>query len=358
MVVGFHLGLAHLKLDIAGGWLGVDVFFVLSGYLITSLLLREHQRYGRVNLKNFYVRRLLRLAPLVVVLVALTVSLHLIGVAPRLSASPLGALSIVGYFSNWIFIRDIAALGVLSHCWSLSIEEQFYLVWPLLLVLATTVFPRSKRGALVLLTALGAIAVALYRRHVWLAALSWNRHNPFAYGLIGKHRAGAWVYWFAGSFTRTDGLFIGCLLAMLLSGSRPPSRMFRIGVGIVGFVALVAGSLLVDQAGAIPYPRFVPLWGLVLFNVCTAAVVAHLVLSPGAGLARALSFRPLTWVGRRAYGIYLLHPIVLALVLETGHLRGWAGLAITLAGTLLFAAASFRWIEQPFLRQVNFAAKS
>ena len=359
LVMGFHVGVVALVVNVPGGWLGVDVFFVLSGYLITTLLLRERERRGRVNLPNFYARRTLRLAPLVTVLVAGALVLHETGAAPRLGVTPLGAVSILAYFSNWVFIRHLSALGILAHCWSLSIEEQFYLVWPALLLVAGAALSQRRRLALAGLVTCGIVAMTLYRRHVWLAALGWNRHNPFAYGLLRPHRYHVWAYLFASTFTRPDGLLFGCLLALLLSGTRVPTRTVRVAVGVIGVGAFLAGGVLIYRAGSSPYPNFVPLWGLTLLNCCTTLVVAHLVLSPRAGLARLLSVRPLTWVGRRAYGIYLLHPIVLAAITEYGHLLGWGGFTVALIATLALAGASYRWFEQPFLRRkARFSADS
>lgn len=345
IVILFHLGLAGYGHPLTGGWLGVDMFFVLSGYLITALLLAERRRSGRNNLPNFYVRRILRLAPLSILLVVVCWIGQRVGPLSvlDLSLTSRGAISIVFYFSNWMFLLREGSTGSLMHAWSLSIEEQFYLIWPALVI---GVFAVSKRNARWVLAGLAVVAAAvcgLYRRHLWYQALA---------GGSGDHIWRVWERFYFSSFQRPDGLVIGCLLALLLHGVRP-TRMLRIIVSILGVIAAVIAASIVYKSAAklwLPWVPFLPAWGLSAMNVSVAVVLAALVLHPTSLGARALSIRPLRWVGRRAYGIYLFHPIVINLVLNHSTLRsGWSAL-VAVAGTLLLAAASFRWFETPFLR--------
>jgi peptidoglycan/LPS O-acetylase OafA/YrhL len=344
LVIAFHLGAIPGARAVGGGWLGVDMFFVLSGYLITSLLLKERLRTGKVSLRRFYARRALRLAPLSITLVVVVlVSGHF---TPTLQLTRLGAISIIFYFSNWVFIRDLSALGSLSHCWSLSIEEQFYLIWPVTLVGIIALARKRARVVLIVVTAGIAIAQGVVRRDLWLAAFA-----PI--GNTGADRVDAWQRFFAGSFQRPDGLLIGCLIAVVLHGRSfgPVARRISKYAAIVG--AIVAAAIIQQASFPFwtPYVYFIPLWGLTAFNVATAVVVISLVVDPGSWGAAALSIRPLRWIGRRAYGIYLLHPLVLDVVMKDTELASPITVTIVLACTFLLAAASYRWVERPFLRR-------
>ncbi len=350
MVVAFHLGAIPGARALGGGWLGVDVFFVLSGYLITSLLLREREQSGRVSMKRFYARRVLRLAPLSVVLVVGC----LVGGRFMTSISlPFGgAVAILLYYSNFTFIHDTARLGSLSHCWSLSIEEQFYLVWPTLLVVVAALTRRRSRLALALVAAGGALAIGMWRRHLWELAFAPTTVNG-VYFPNGTNHFQAWQHFFAGSIQRPDGLFIGCLMAVLLHGRKPGIALRRLFglLALVGLVICVATVRHADFPLWTPYVYFIPIWGLSVFNLATAAVVISLVVSPSTWGARALSILPLRWIGRRAYGIYLLHPLVLDVF---SHRFDWPTpilVGTILAATGLVAAASYRWLERPFLRR-------
>ena len=346
MVALFHLSAADGLGIVNGGWLGVDVFFVLSGYLITLLLLAEHQRQDRISLGNFYIRRFLRLAPLSIGLVAVLFLLTAIGVENTLGLRlPFsGGVAVLLYYANWWELARPGGLGSLAHAWSLSIEEQFYFVWPSIVIGVLAVARRSARRVLIGLALGGIIAIGLVRRTLWLAAT--------VPGTPGMTTANAWLDFFRNSLLRGDALLFGCLLALLLHGRTVPPLLRR-AVAVVAVLAMVVAVIILSATHFNlwqPWVPFIPAWGLSLFNLCISCVVAWLVISPQTPVARVLSLRPLTWVGRRAYGVYLLHPLVLDTIVTVTSWRRWPLEIASIAGTLVLAGLSFRYFETPFLR--------
>lgn len=348
MVIVFHLGLAGYWSPLSGGWLGVDVFFVLSGYLITSLLLAERGRTGTTNLRNFYARRLLRLAPLSILLVAVCWIGGRIGLRNvfDLSLPTKGAISVLFYFSNWMYLWKPGSTGSMMHAWSLSIEEQFYLLWPTLVVVAFIVAKRHARWILLGVAGAGAGAMALYRRHLWYQATATGS---------GSQIWDTWERFYFSSLQRPDGLLIGCACALVIHRVRPGRTLRRVA-SVFGVGAALLIALIVDRSAFklwTPWAALLPAWGLSAMNVCVAVLIVALVWQPTSVLARALSFRPLCWIGRRAYGIYLIHPLVVAALEAHRSISPfWASTTIVVVSFGL-AGISFRWFETPFLRYKN-----
>lgn len=327
-VMAFHAGMPFAR----GGFLGVDVFFVLSGFLITTLLLTEHDRLGRIRLRNFYARRGLRLFPALAVLLA-AAAVYAATVAPPIyRASTFARIPyVLFYVANWAQVLDwrVAAYpkGILGHTWSLAVEEQFYMLWPAILLLILAVFKRRDRIAGGLL--LASLAVALYR------ALLWHHGLPSLRLLYG-------------SDTRCDGLLLGCALSFLLTGREPVpgvrhARLLRRASVIAVLVLAVLGTSF-----AATNPMFFE-GGITIAVVATGLLMWSLVVAP-VNLFRVLLESPLmVYIGRRSYGLYLWHfPIYLALPLP-----GWPrilAVLIRIALTFAVAAASYRWVETPFLR--------
>jgi len=327
-VIAFHDGIA----SVSGGFLGVDVFFVLSGFLITSLLVNERQRGGRIDFRAFWARRARRLLP------ALFLLLTVIGVYASMtsgSALPdahnfrLDGLASLFYVANWRFAAlgqaFFASLSPFRHLWSLAIEEQFYLVWPL--VVAGCL--RAARGSLRLLTVTCIVGTVV---SITLSATLYSAHG--------------WSRVYYGTDTRAHELLIGALLAVLLASWSPGSPLARgvvRGLGFAGAAAcLWAFHGLGEQSAS--YYR-----GLsAVFAVCVAAVIASAV-QPGPHVLRgALSVGALRWIGRISYGLYLWHwPVDVYLYEGRAGLHGPTLDVLRLAITFAIATVSFYALERP-----------
>jgi peptidoglycan/LPS O-acetylase OafA/YrhL len=305
-----------------GGLVGVDLFFVLSGFLITTLLLRERAETGRVWLPGFYARRALRLLPaLAVVLLVCTLYARLNpgwrDAAPTLQ----GVRGTLTYTSNWMFASQVR-LGMLTHSWSLSVEEQFYVVWPLVLI---GLIAWGRERAALLACLVGAGAVVAERSLMVLHGVPWQR----MYG---------------GFDTRADALLIGCALALAaeLGLLRRVPKLLMSAVALAGAICIGWMAARLDGPGALAP------WRYLLVAVCAAGVVAALAVRPSRGPHRLLELWPLVATGRVSYGLYLWHVPILAVVGRTWtELTRPAALLITLTLSLAVAALSDRLIERP-----------
>jgi peptidoglycan/LPS O-acetylase OafA/YrhL len=335
-VILFHLTPGALP----GGYLGVDVFFVISGFLITGLLLRERATTGRIRLGAFWMRRARRLLPALalVVVSCSAVALALRGdVLVHLGRQVLGAAT---FSSNWLSIGagqsyfDGTAPELFRNLWSLAVEEQFYLLWPLATLALLLVPSRRLRLGLV-----AALAVAS-------AAAMWLVYLPGADATR--------VYY--GTDTHSFGLAIGAAIAILahdppprLSAllSRRPATRIGAAIGAASIVGLCALAVWMPASAPIVYRG-----GLVAVALLTAATILGSI-GAGSFLGRALDIPPLRWIGERSYGLYLWHWPVFVLVIAAlpGWQRtggdGWAMGAIALVITVGAAAASYRFVERP-----------
>ena len=332
-VMGFHEGASELS----GGFLGVDIFFVLSGFLITDLLARQYDLLGRVDLKGFWTRRARRLLPpLAVMLVIVTAAATVIEPAQERSLR-LALLAAATYTSNWYqifhhvsYFEALGPMPPLDHLWSLAIEEQFYLIWPLILWFA--ILRLKDRRARVAVTLAGAAISAL------AMALQYTPGgDPSA------------VYY--GTDTHASALLIGaalalaCPLARLESTPAEQSRQLdAMGIAGLAFLAWALGHFSGSD------PAVYPL-GLILAALAAAGLVA--AAASNGVIAAMASLPPLRWVGIRSYAIYLWHWPVIAL---GGALVGQGpttpGLWVIEAGvTVALAAASWRFIETPIMAE-------
>lgn len=318
---------------LSGGFLGVDLFFTLSGYLITSLLLVERVTSGTVSLRRFWGRRFRRLLPALVVVVAASAVLAPTVVrAGELDRFRTQALATLGYVANWAEVArasDYFALfdapSPLDHAWSLAIEEQFYVAWPLL-VLAASRFGRARHAV----RALAGVGVAASLAVGWWVVS----------GADGVTRA------YYGTDTRAASILVGAGLATWTAGvARVPSTSERVvaRVAPLALLALLASWTFADGADPGLY-RF----GLLAHALATAVVIAA-VSGPAPGaLRRVLEHRVLVRAGVLSYGLYLWHwPVFLLLDPERTGLGGWTLTVVRVAVSLVLAELSYRLVEAP-----------
>ncbi|MGO8873918.1 MAG: acyltransferase family protein [Acidimicrobiales bacterium] len=328
-VIAFHLNFGWAS----GGLLGVQVFFVLSGYLITDLLVAEYHRHEGIDLQQFWIRRARRLLPALFVMLFATV-----GWATMFDRSQLSALRSdlppgIFYVSNWWFIFHhisyFAKFGPpspLGHLWSLSIEEQFYLIWPLL-VLVGMRFIHTRR-TMIIITLAAAVASATEMGLLFVPDGDPTR-----------------VY--DGTDTRAFALLVGAALAFALprrqafgpvaSGAR---RMLD-AIGGLSLVGIFMMFWLTNQ-----YESFLYEGGMVLLALLTALLIG-VTIHPGSHLQVVLGWEPLRWVGERSYGIYLWHYPVIVLTTPLNAPPNVLRATLQIVATFVLAELSWRYIEQP-----------
>jgi peptidoglycan/LPS O-acetylase OafA/YrhL len=306
------------------GFLGVDVFFVLSGFLITTLLL-ERRGVEPHPVRTFYARRVLRLFPAVIALVLAVLAYALI--TDRDVANAARAVAVVGtYTANWAALSGIDYSHYVGHLWSLAIEEQFYLLWPLLLFGAMRLGCSRRQMLWIVLGA--AAAAAAWRATLW--------------------EPGAWLRIYIRTDAQADSILIGAALALLPAGrlaAAVPERA-RGPLAWLALAAVVATAETLQPSSAVLY-----VGGFLVLALVVALLIA-LVLEPGPGPYGLLTLAPVLVLGRLSYSLYLWHyPIFLVVAERTG---GWSGAArVPLAWVLALgaAAASYRFVELPALRR-------
>lgn len=337
-----------------GGFIGVDVFFVLSGFLITTLLVRERVQTGRVSLRRFWTRRARRLLPaMVTVVITCTAMAGWLGgdVLVGIRSQVMGALT---FASNWVYIAQGASYSsdlspqLFANFWSLAVEEQFYLFWPLI-VLAVFAIRRSR--------AVGLAVTGVFA----LASASWM---ALAFDPLADPSR---VYF--GTDTHMFGLMAGAFFALYFAPRSPASstdaagalgtartflgdparrRAARLGLGATSAVGLVIASLTLSVDDAFTYRG-----GLVLVSLLAVGLIAFIVRSQP--VARRVEVAPLRWIGVRSYGLYLWHWPLLVLVSEVmgadhpGRGTPWSVVGVTLGLTVAAAWASYRFIEAPVM---------
>jgi peptidoglycan/LPS O-acetylase OafA/YrhL len=333
-VVGYHLGAPWLS----GGLLGVGVFFTLSGYLITTILISTWARRGDLDLRHFWLRRARRLLPaLIMVLLVVLIATPVLDndVLPERGIEALAALFLVG---NWTTIasdvsyaQGFSGPGPLDHLWSLAVEEQFYLLWPLaLLLLLKTQRGRLDRMALVTLG---------------LAAVS------FALMLLLTVRGFDTSRAYQGTGARAGGLLIGAALAMvwpptqLASKITPNRRLIVDLLGVAGLAIIVAMFVLTNEDSLWHYRG-----GILLLSLA-AAVLVGAAVHPASVVGPVLGVLPLRWIGERSYGIYLWHlPVVAFLPQAVLASRPLVRAGVQIALIILLSTLSWVLLENPIRR--------
>ncbi len=334
-VIAFHYGFGP-----SGGFLGLDLFFVVSGYVITRLLLIEWQRTGSIGRLRFWAQRARRLLPAVVVVLAGVQVAMRLGALPALrSTTDAQTVAALGYVSNWYaIVADVGYWGAsadstpLTHLWSLAVEEQFYLVWPLVLIVVLSL-TRSRR---VLAIVAGVGTVVSYAAGSVLC------------GLQGPERA------YLGTDARCGALLLGVLLALLLTRHAPdadgswnrrlPAPWAPVARPAYALALSVLALLWATSAihGAWTYDG-----GMLLADLCGVVIVAHAVVVPGCRSTRLLASRPVVTVGRLSYSIYLWHwPVHIYALHRWAHLDKPVLIAVQLAATAVLGTASWALVER------------
>ncbi|WHY78354.1 acyltransferase family protein [Neobacillus sp. WH10] len=329
-VIFYHIGFPWAS----GGFLGVVVFFVLSGYLITDIIMTEWEQRRRINLKNFWIRRARRLLPAMLTMLVIIigwVSLFHHHLLEKLQADALAALL---YISNWWYIfhhqsyfDSFQSPSLLTHFWSLAVEEQFYLFWPLLLAFGLRFI--SKRSILfITLTLIGISALTM-------AILYEPGSDPSR------------VYY--GTDTRAFSLLIGSALALIWPSQKLAAKVplaLRLVLNLIGTIALVVILLMVGLTNQ--YDPFLYRGGMVLLSIASMLLVAVLV-HPANSISRVFNFKPLRWIGIRSYGIYLWQYPVLILTSPAINTTGISigRVIFQLTCIIVLASLSWKFIENP-----------
>ena len=316
-----------------GGFIGVDIFFVLSGFLITSLLVREFDSQHRVDLRKFYLRRVLRLAPALVLFLAIFVSLSMFFLGANQSRSNLIETFIaLFYLSNWAWAFQIHPPQFLAHTWSLSIEEQFYILWPFILI-GLLRFTRSRRGVVVVVTVL-ALSSTLLR--VFLAI-----------------EGSSVIRLYNGLDTRADALLIGSLFGIIMSSNSISDHhhyqfeSFLKFIAPLSFIALVSFCIFANDQNIQFY-----YWQLSTVELLTAVIILDVFVSTKSVVTQMLTFKPFVWIGSISYGLYLWHFVIYKAMRLLGfHEIGVATIGTSL--TFLSACGSYYFVERPFLQLKN-----
>jgi peptidoglycan/LPS O-acetylase OafA/YrhL len=323
------LGLHFTPRLIPGGYFGVEVFFVLSGFLITSLLLQEWERTRSINLRDFYFRRGLRLGPALLVYLLLLGGYAFVFLDSEHAAEIYnGILLTLSYVSNWVIaLKPAYPPGILTITWSLAVEEQFYLLWPL--ILFALLNKKVSRRWIIVIILLGLTVIVLHRTWLWQAGASFRR-----------------LYY--ATDTRADGLMLGCLIGCLVSwGLVSRSRLFELSLKVLALVAILFLGYLVFTIKSSNPILFKGVFALA--SLAIAVVLMVLVVWPGSPPFLLLRFPPLVWIGRISYGLYLWHWPVRGYIFGASSQPTNRQIITALVLSFVITTISFYFVEQPFL---------
>ncbi len=329
-VIAYHTGLPACE----GGLMGVTVFFVISGYIVTKILLVEFARTGRISFKDFYIRRVKRLLPAIILVIAATGALCAVFNHVLLTKMRPEVLPSLFFVNNWwqilndaSYFENIGLPSPLTHFWSLAIEEQFYLVLPFTLfcVLKFGGKLRHRRNLSIIILVLAALS-ALEMTLIYDPTQDPTR-----------------VYY--GTDTRAFSLLMGAFVAVLTTGAKDRvPRVVREAFAVVGAVGVLACLALMSGEDPFTYQG-----GMVLCSALTAFLVYGTIARDAGWVAKILSCKPFIWIGKRSYGLYLWHyPLVLLFTPVNGSF-GMDGLlmAAAVACTFICAELSYRFVENP-----------
>lgn len=306
------------------GAFGLDLFFALSAYLITELLLREHASRGSFSVKNFYIRRALRIWPLYFTFLALTIFL-IPAILPKESFGPIYIASFVFFVGNWVCAIKGIPFSVAGPLWSISVEEQFYITWPLLLRFFGINRIKQLAVAMLLLALLTRVFLALY----------------------GVKHPGVWC----NTLARLDPIALGAILAFTLRGRAPQiSNVLRLGLCAVALASWWLAARFLTQDG----PASVATYSL---SGLASVVFLIAVLRSDAQFLRVAPLSWFVYLGRISYGLYVFHLFALAVMMNVRVVPG-LGIPLSFELRVLFsllltvslAATSYSWLEEPFLK--------
>ncbi|AQP47556.1 hypothetical protein BW730_08700 [Tessaracoccus aquimaris] len=332
LVIAFHLSVPGL----APGFAGVDVFFVLSGYLITAGLLADTAKHGRPRFARFWQRRFLRLLPAatLVLIAVLTYATFLMPVYRRAAAAGDVGWTAV-YLANWHFMEansyfsSDGSASLLLHMWSLAVEEQFYFVWPIAIGLIAWLARKARlRTALIAVTAVLTLASIARLPQLYLTA--------------SVDRA------YMGTDSKAFEPLLGALLAILVSDDRVRDALARHHKALTAVGIAAVAAVLPFLGGPSPFYFF---GGALLLSLGVVVLMAALVCGPGTLVERALAWGPMAYLGRISYGLYLWH-WPWAVWMGIAHVEHFqpARAAVALAGTVVTSVASYHLVEQPIRR--------
>jgi peptidoglycan/LPS O-acetylase OafA/YrhL len=322
LVIAQHM--AHRT--VLGGFVGVDVFFVLSGFLITTLLVRERTGTGAIGIRAFYTRRALRLLPALFAAIVLGLLLAVTFATPGIRESTLKGLPWVVFYSSDFAEASHVNLGLFNHTWSLAIEEQFYLLWPWVLLL----FCRARRRLEIAAVGLAFLAVA---DMLWSAHLASTAGHDRAYASLDGHAM---------------GLLGGAALALVWHGAAEwrltsaAKRLLQVAAA-ASVLGILLASVLFRTAGS-------AVLAMSLSTVLTVILIPILLGVPEGPVHDLFSSRPAVWIGKRSYGLYLYN-FLLFYTFETLRPGDKAVDVMCLIATFAIAALSYKYLEQPFLRR-------
>jgi peptidoglycan/LPS O-acetylase OafA/YrhL len=339
-VAFYHLGFTWIP----GGFLGVDLFFVISGYVITRLLLDSIAQSGGLDLRGFYIARARRLLPaLLFMLISTTIAIGIWApdtIKRLLTDTP---FALTGSMNWWLvahhqdYFESIGRPPLLQHTWSLAVETQFYLVWPLILYFILKRFGKKHIPFASLAIAAASASALLY------ISLSLDASNASKVSHV-----------YFGTDTHSIGLFLGAALAVswipqnFTKVVSKKAQDFIDGVGFIGFIGIIAAFLLIDESQPTLYKIAFPLAGL-----CGAAIIMS-VVHPASRFAPILQHPILLWIGERSYAIYLWHWVIFQVTRPNVDLAGkeWALYALRILIVLALSDISLRYVELPVRRGV------
>jgi peptidoglycan/LPS O-acetylase OafA/YrhL len=348
---------------LSGGFIGVEVFFVISGYLITLLLIGEHEKTGRIDLKQFWLRRARRLLPALFLMMALLMVYSAIFERDTLGKLRGDVIAGVAYVTNWYQIWTGAGytalldFAPLRHLWSLAVEEQFYLLWPLIMLalmrLGRRRLPEISRWLVLAAVLIAVVTALLYHP----GQIGTAEVAPEAYWSIGGHPISKMDALYLMTITRATGLLLGAALAMIwrpVAVMRGPMRdkgplldlLAVVGLGALGAMAWFLHVQVDGRADPWLFRG-----GFLATDFATLLVIVA-VTHRGAKMGMFLGAQPLNWIGTRSYGLYLYHWPIFQII------RGTAGATLTVPEfvgamvlTCVITELSYRYVEMPIRRR-------